>query len=51
MFPRQTVNITVIQVDVPTTNVKEDEVKWFYKDLKDLLELTLKRDVLLITGD
>ena len=51
MFPRQTFNITVIQVYAPTTNAKEAEVEWFYKDLQDLLELTPKKDVLFIIGD
>ena len=27
------------------------EVEWFYEDLQDLLELTSKKDVLLIIGD
>ena len=44
-------NITVIQVYAPTTNVKEAEVEWFCEDLKDLLELTLLKDVLFIIGD
>ena len=43
-------NITVIQVYTPTTNA-EVEVKQFYKDLQDLLELTPKKDVLFIIGD
>ena len=30
-------NITVIQVQAPTSNAEEAEVKWFYEDLKDLL--------------
>ena len=33
-------NITVIQVYAPTTNAKEAEVRGFYEDLQDLLELT-----------
>ena len=41
-------NITVIQVYAPTTNAEEAEVEWFYEDLQDLLELTPKKDVLLI---
>ena len=41
----------VIQVYAPTTNAKEAEVKWFYADLQDLLELTPKKDVLFIIGD
>ena len=43
--------ITVIQAYAPTSNAEEVEVKRFYKDLQDLLELTPKKDVLLITGD
>ena len=41
-------NITVIQVYAPTSNA---EVEWFYEVLKDLLELTPKKDVLFIIGD
>ena len=41
-------NITVIQVYAPTSNAEETEVEWFYEDLQDLLELTLKKDVLFI---
>ena len=34
-----------------TSNAEEAEVERFYEDLQDLLELTLKRDILFITGD
>ena len=44
-------NITVIQVYVPTTKTEEAEFECFYEDLQDLLELTPKKDVLLIIGD
>ena len=44
-------NITVIQVNVLTTNVEEADVDWFYEDLQDLLELTPRKDVLFIIGD
>ena len=44
-------DITVIQVCAPTSNAEEAEVEWFYEDLQDLLELTLKKDVLFIIGD
>ena len=44
-------NITVIQVYAPTSNAKETEVERFYEDLKDLLELIPKKDVLFIIGD
>ena len=39
-FQGKPFNITVIQIYAPTTNAKEPE--WFYDDLQDLLELTLK---------
>ena len=51
LSPRQTFNITVIQVYAPTTNAEEVEVEWFYEDLQDILELTSKKDVLFIIGD
>ena len=41
----------VIQVYALTSNAQEAEVDWFYEDLQDLLELTLKKDVLFIIGD
>ena len=40
--------VTVIQVYRPTSNTEEAEVKRFYEDLQDLLELTPKKDVLFI---
>ena len=50
-FQNKPFNITVIQVYASTTNDEEAEVKQFYKDLQDLLELTPEKDVLFITGD
>ena len=50
-FQGKPFNITVIQAYAPTSNAKEAEVEWFYEDLKDLLELTPKKDVLFIIGD
>ena len=44
-------NITVIEVYTPTSNAEEAEVEWFYEDLQNFLELTLKKDVLFIIGD
>ena len=41
----------IIQVYAPTSNAEEAEVEWFYEDLQDLLEVTLKKDVLFIIGD
>ena len=39
-FQGKPFSITVIQVYAPTTNAEEAEVKQFYEDLQDLLELT-----------
>ena len=50
-FQGKPFNITVIQVYVPTSNTDEAEVERFYEDLQDILELTLKNDVLFIIGD
>ena len=50
-FQGKSFNITVIQTYVSTSNAEETEVEQFYEDLQDLLELTLKKDVLFITGD
>ena len=50
-FQGKPFNITVIQVYAPTSNAEEVEVEWFYEDLKDLLELTPKQDILFIIGD
>ena len=44
------ITVTVIQVNAPTSNAEEAEVKKFYEDLQDLLELTPKKDVLCIIG-
>ena len=50
-FQGKPFTITVIQVYALTSNAEEAEVEWFYEDLQDLLELTLKNDVLFIIGD
>ena len=53
-FQGKPLNITVIQGYAPTSNAEEAEeaeVERFYEDLQDLLELTLKKDVLFIIGD
>ena len=44
-------NITVIQAYALTSNANEPEVKRFYEDLQDVLELTPQKDILFITGD
>ena len=50
-FQGKPFNITVIQVDAPTSNGEEADTEWFYENLQDLLELTPKKDVLFIIGD
>ena len=49
-FQGKSFNITVIQVYALISNAETAEVEWFYEDLQDLLELTLKKDVLLLQG-
>ena len=50
-FQGKPFNITVIQAYAPTSNTEEAEVEWFCEDLKDILELTPKEDVIFIIGD
>ena len=56
-FQGKSFSITVIQVYAPTTNAEEAKVEWFYEDLQDLIELTIKKrkekekDVLFTIGD
>ena len=40
----------VIQAYDPNSNTEEAEVEHFSEDLQDLLELTIKKDVLFIIG-
>ena len=47
-FQGKPFNITVIQAYAPTSNAEEADAEQFYEDLQDLLELTLKKDVLFI---
>ena len=50
-FQGKPFKITVILAYAPTSNAGEAEVEWFCEDLQDLLELTLKKDVLFILED
>ena len=50
-FQGKPFNSIVIQVYAPTSNTEEAEVERFYEDLQDLIELTSKKDVLIIIGD
>ena len=49
-FQGKPINITVIQVYVPTSNAEEAEVEQFYDDLQDRLELTPKKEIRFIIG-
>ena len=50
-FQDKPFNSTVIQAYAPTSNAEEAEVEQFFEDLKNILELTPKKDVLFIIGD
>ena len=50
-FQGKPFNIMVIQVYAPASNAEEAEVERFHEDLQDLLEPTVKKDVLFIIGD
>ena len=50
-FQGKPFNITVIQAYAPTGNAADAEVKWLYKYLQDLLELTPKKYILFIIGE
>ena len=50
-FQGKPFSITVIQVYARTSNAEEAEGERFYEDLQDLLELTHKKDVLIIILD
>ena len=49
-FQGKPFNVTVIQVYAPTSNAEEAEVEWYYEDLQDLLELTLKKTSFSVRG-
>ena len=50
-FPRQTIQYHGNPNLSLTNNAEEAEIERFYEDLKDLLELIPKKDVLFIIGD
>ena len=50
LFQGKPFKITVIQAYAPTSNAEEAEVERFYEDLRELLELTHRKDVLFIIG-
>ena len=50
-FPRQTIQYHGNPSLCLTSNAEETDVEQFYEDLQDLLELTPKKDVLLIIHD
>ena len=50
-FQGKPFNIMAIQAYALTSNAEEAEAEQFYADLQDLLELTLKKDILFIIED
>ena len=50
-FQGKPINITAIQVYMPTTNTEQAEVEQFYEDIQELLKLIPKKYVLFIIGD
>ena len=50
-FQGKPFTIKVIQVYAPNSITEEAEVKQFYEDIQDLLELTPKKDVIFIIGN
>ena len=50
-FPRQAIQHHSNPSLCPTSNAEEADVEWYYEDLQDPAELTLKKDVLFILGD
>ena len=50
-FQGKSFTVAVIQVYTLTSNAEESEVEHFYEDLKELIELTPKKDVLFFIGD
>ena len=50
-FPRQTIQYHGNPSLCPNQYAEEAEVEWFDEDLQDLLELSSKKDILVITGD
>ena len=37
------INITVIQVYVPTSNAEKADIEWFYEDLQGLVDLNTQK--------
>ena len=50
-FQGKPFNTKVIQDYAPTSNPEEAEVKWFYEDLQDFLEITPQKDDAFIIWD
>ena len=50
-FQSKLFSVTVIPVCAPTSNAEKAKVERFYEHLRDLLELTPKKDVLFIIED
>ena len=44
-------NITIVQVYTPMSDYDENEIEEFYDKLQNVIDLTLKRDILVVQGD
>lgn len=45
------VDLNIIQIYAPTTDRPENEVKQLYKEIKELMKLVKKREILVVMGD
>ena len=44
-------NITIIQAYAPTSNYSDGAVEYFYEELQKVLDMTPKKDILVVQGD
>ena len=44
-------NITIVQVYAPTSDYDENEIEQFYGQLKNVIDQTPKKDILVVQGD
>ena len=47
----QPINLSTIQVYVPTSTASDSDLEYFYNQLQDTLDGIPKRDIIMITGD
>ena len=44
-------NITVVEVYTPTSDYDDNEIEEFYSQLQNVIDQTLKKDILVVQGD